>query len=236
VIVLFNPETGEPRAFISGNRLTALRTAAAAAISARALARPDARVLGIIGAGKQALGHARALIKALPIRQIIIANRTEESAEALTQRLSAEGHPAEAASVEALCRRADVIVSVTSSRIPLVKAAWVKPGTHIAAMGADTVGKQELDVSLLASARVFTDEIEQAISLGEAQHAARCGAITARNLTTLSEVLIGGAKGRSSHTEITIFDGTGVAVQDLAVAGLALQRAIERGLTQEITI
>lgn len=234
VIVLFNPATGEPRAILSANRLTALRTAAAAAISAKVLARADSRVLGVVGAGKQALGHTRAICNALPIERILIANRTPAAAKALAERLSADGMFAEQTDLETLSRRADVIVTVTSSREPLIVADWIKPGTHIAAMGSDTVGKQELDARLLSRAGVFTDEIAQAFALGEAQHAR--SALGPRDLTPLGDVLMGRLPGRADDKQITIFDGTGVALQDLAVAGLALERAIERGLAVEVAI
>ena len=113
---------------------------------------------------------------------------------------------------------------------------WIKPGTHIACMGTDTKGKQEVDPVLLAAATVFTDEVTQSISIGEAQHAIASGAINAADITAIGDVINGTHPGRSSDDEITLFDGTGVGLQDLAVASAAAQLADDRGQAHWINL
>jgi len=112
----------------------------------------------------------------------------------------------------------------------------VSPGVHLACMGTDTVGKQEIEPALLAQAMVFTDEVAQSVTIGEAQHAVAAGLIAAGDIVPLGEVLIGAHPGRRSDGEITLFDGTGVGLQDLAVAGVALRRAVERGLGMVVEV
>ena len=113
---------------------------------------------------------------------------------------------------------------------------WIKPGTHIACMGTDTKGKQEVDAALIASATVFTDEVAQSITIGEAQHAIKSGAIKESDIRTLGDVINGEHPGRRSDDEITIFDGTGVGLQDLAVASAAAKLAVEKGQAQHISL
>jgi ornithine cyclodeaminase len=115
-------------------------------------------------------------------------------------------------------------------------AGHVRPGTHLACMGTDTKGKQEVEVSLVAKARLFTDEVAQSVSIGEAQHAVAAGLVAAETITPLGAVLTGADAGRRSEAEITLFDGTGVGLQDLAVAAVAVQRARERGLGLEVAV
>ena len=126
--------------------------------------------------------------------------------------------------------QADVIITITSAFEPLLKAEWIKPGTHLACMGTDTVGKQEVASALVAQATVFTDEVAQSISLGEAQHAIAEGLIGEQDITPIGKVLNGDHVGRKSDEEITLFDGTGVGLQDLAVASVVAKAAREQGL------
>ena len=125
---------------------------------------------------------------------------------------------------------ADMVITVTPSQQPLIEAGWLRAGTHVSAMGADTRGKQELAAAVVVAASVFADEPEQAVSIGECQHAFAAGLITLSDLRgTLGEVIAGLCQGRRSDGEITVFDGTGVALQDLAVAQLAVRNAERRG-------
>jgi alanine dehydrogenase len=139
------------------------------------------------------------------------------------------GLPFESVSQQALAAQSDVIISITSAHEPLLMCDWIKPGTHIACMGTDTVGKQEMDPQLFKNATVFTDEIAQSITLGEAQHAVKAGLLDQAAITPLGAVINGTHKGRSSATEITVFDGTGVGLQGLAVAQVAASIAKEQG-------
>jgi len=127
-----------------------------------------------------------------------------------------------------------VIVTITSSFKPILEAAQVRPGTHLACMGTDTRGKQEVEAELVAVATVFTDEVAQAASLGEAQHAVAAGLLAPDQITEIGAVINGTHPGRTSPDQITLFDGTGVALQDLAVASFAVERAVEKGLAIDV--
>lgn len=229
-VFLFDPETGRPLAMVGGNLLTALRTAAASAISIDRLARKDARVLGMVGAGHQAGFQLRAAARVRKFERVVAWNLHPEMLPKLGAIAAELGLPFEPVSLAELGTHADVIITITSSDKASLMDAYVKPGTHLACMGTDTVGKQEVEPALLARATMFTDEVAQAISIGEAQHAVMAGLISAADIAPLGDVLIGRHPGRTSDTEITVFDGTGVGLQDLAVAGVAVLRAKERGL------
>ena len=229
-VFLFDPETGRPLAMVGGNLLTALRTAAASAISIDLLARKDARVLGMVGAGHQAGFQLRAAARVRKFKRVVAWNLHPEMLPKLGAIAAELGLPFEPVSLAELGTHADVIITITSSDKASLMDAHVKPGTHLACMGTDTVGKQEVEPALLARATMFTDEVAQAISIGEAQHAVMAGLISVADIAPLGDVLIGRHPGRTSDTEITVFDGTGVGLQDLAVAGVAVLRAKERGL------
>ena len=146
------------------------------------------------------------------------------------------GLPFEAVSPQALGAQSDVIIAITSASEPLLQTDWIKPGTHLACMGTDTKGKQEVDQRLLAQATVFTHEIAQSISIGEAQHAVAAEILFAGQITPIGEVINGSHPGRKSEQEITLFDGTGVGLQDLAVASAAASLADAHGLAQRVTL
>ena len=235
-IFLFNPDNGKLRALVGGNYLTAVRTAAASAVSIAHLARKDSKVLGMVGAGHQSTFQLRAALEQRNFEKVIGWNKDPEHLVNLQQIATEAGIPFESVDREELCKQADVIITITSAFEPLLMKDWIKPGTHIACMGTDTVGKQEVDPALLASATVFTDEIAQSISLGEAQHAIKSGAIKESDITTLGDVINGDHPGRSNDDEITLFDGTGVGLQDLAVASAAARLAVEKGEAQHISL
>jgi len=213
---------------VGGNLLTALRTAAASAISIDRLARADSRVLGIVGAGHQAGFQLRAAARVRAFKRVVAWNLHPDMLPKLGAVAAELGLPFEVVGLAGM-READVIITITSSPAFSLAAADVSPGTHLACMGTDTVGKQEVEPALLARAVVFCDEVAQSIMIGEAQHAVAAGMITAADIVPLGEVLTGAHPGRQSDDQITLFDGTGVGLQDLAVAGVALQRAVERG-------
>jgi ornithine cyclodeaminase len=234
-VFLFDPATGRPEAMVGGNLLTALRTAAASALSIARLARRGARVLGIVGAGHQAAFQLRASAQVHRFERVIAWNYHPEMLPRLGEVAAALGLPFEAVPLERM-REAEVIVTITSSPAASLMAAHVGPGTHLACMGTDTVGKQEVEPALLARARVFADEVAQAVTLGEAQHAVAAGLIPAGAITPLGDVITGRAEGRQDEAQITLFDGTGVGLQDLAVAAMAVRRARERGLGIEVAV
>lgn len=217
-VLLFDPDTGQMIAAVSGNHLTALRTAAACAVSVEHLARKDARVLGIVGAGHQAQFQLRGAAARRDFERVVAWNRSPEKLDGLATVARELGLEFEAVARDQLTAEADVIVTITSCHEPLLSADQIRPGTHLACMGTDTVGKQEIDPRIFATARVFTDEPVQSAELGEAQHAVKAGLLTERDITPLGQVIIGEDPGRTDDGDITIFDGTGVGLQDLAVA------------------
>lgn len=229
-VFLFDADTGTCRAVVGGNLLTALRTAAASSVSIRHLARKDAKVLGMIGAGHQSAFQLRAAVEQRDFERILGWNYHPEMLSRLADLAAELGLPFDAVELDRLGAEADVIVSITSSFEPSLKDAHVTPGTHIACMGTDTKGKQEVETALVARATVFTDEVAQAVSIGECQHAIAAGTLAKGDIIEIGAVINGDHPGRSSNDEITLFDGTGVGLQDLAVASAVVDLAIEKGV------
>src|SRR5699024_10362949 len=211
-VFLFDPDTGMPTALVAGNYLTAMRTAAACAVSINQLARNNARTLGIIGAGHQAPFQLRAAAAQRDFERILSWNPTAPGQDRLAEVAQEEGLAFSAVERDELAAEADVIVTITSCFEPLLTRDQIRPGTHIACMGTDTVGKQELDPAIVAAARVFTDEPAQAAHLGECQHAVGAGLLDAQSLAPIGTVITGEHAGRSAADDITLFDGTGVGL------------------------
>lgn len=234
-VILFDPDTGRPKAIVGGNYLTAVRTAAASAVSIKHLAREDAKVLGMIGAGFQSAFQMRAAVEQRDFERVIGWNLHPEMLSRLAETAADIGLPFEAVSLDQLGAQADVVISITSSFDPILMRAQVTPGTHLACMGTDTKGKQEMDAELVAAASVFTDEVGQSVSLGETQHAIAQGLISVSDITPIGAVINGDHGGRTSGDQIMLFDGTGVGLQDLAVADVALKLAIEQGKAAALT-
>ena len=232
-VFLFDPDTGKARAMVGGNLLTALRTAAASSVSIRHLARDDAKVLGMIGAGHQATFQLRAALEQRAFEKVIGWNLHPEMLPNLEKVAKEAGVPFEAVELTGMTE-ADVIITITSAFSPSLMAEHVSPGTHIACMGTDTKGKQEVEAALLSRATVFTDEVAQSVSIGEAQHAVAEGALKAEDIAQLGAVINGSHPGRQSAEEITLFDGTGVGLQDLAVAAAVVDLAVEKGVATEV--
>ena len=232
-VFLFDPDTGKVRAMVGGNLLTALRTAAASSVSIKHLAREDAKVIGMIGAGHQAKFQLRAALEQREFDKVIGWNLHPEMLPNLEEVATEAGLPFEAVELDGL-KEADVIISITSSFDAILKADQVSPGTHIACMGTDTKGKQEVDPQLLVRADVFTDEVAQSISIGEAQHAVAQGLIAEADVAQLGAVINGAHPGRTSAEQITLFDGTGVGLQDLAVASSVVELAVKQGIAIEV--
>lgn len=235
-IFLFDADTGRCRAVVGGNLLTALRTAAASAVSIRHLARPDARVLGMIGAGHQSTFQLRAALDQRDFDRVVGWNLNPADLDRLAKVADERGIPFQAVDLDQLGAQADVIITITSSFAPILQAAQVRPGTHLACMGTDTKGKQEVEAALLGKASVFTDEVAQSVTIGEAQHAVAQGLIAPHDITQIGAVINGDRPGRVSDDQITLFDGTGVGLQDLAVASAAVDLAVERGIAIAVQI
>jgi len=233
-VILFDADTGKVKALVGGNLLTALRTAAASAVSIKYLAPKNAKVLGMIGAGHQSTFQMRAAVEQRDFEKVIGWNYHPEMLSRLADLASELGLPFEEASLEQVGAESDVIISITSAFAPSLMDAHVTGGTHIACMGTDTKGKQEVEAALVARATVFTDEIAQAITIGECQHAIADGSLAEADIVELGTVINGDHVGRSSDDEVTLFDGTGVGLQDLAVASSVVDLAIEKGVAIEV--
>ncbi len=239
LVALFSAGTGRPLAVLEGSALTGMRTGAAAALGAKYLARENSRVLLVVGAGHQCVYQVGAMLRAVPsVRRVLLHDaknpaQAREKATALPSALERElGVYAAGVSIEpapdlaAAVGQSDIIVTATPSYKPLVQAAWVRPGTHFSCVGADLAGKQELDGAILAGARVYTDDTPQCLAVGEVEMAVKQGFLAPQEIAgELGQVLAGQKPGRTGDGDITVFDTTGIALQDLAAAACALRRA-----------
>jgi ectoine utilization protein EutC len=230
LVMAFDASTGFPRAVLLDNGyLTEVRTAAAGALAAEVLARPDAAAVAVLGAGGQARYQVEALIRIRPIRQLRAWSRTAERTEAFAAEM-AERFGLEATvcgSAREAVADADIVVTVTPARKPIVEADWLRPGVHITAVGSDFPDKQELAPDVLARAdKYVADSIDQCIRSGELHHAVAAGVMTANQVhAELGEVLAGRKPGRDTAGEITVADLTGLGVQDAAMANLMVALA-----------
>jgi alanine dehydrogenase len=232
-LLLNDPETGLELADLDATRITSFRTGAAGGLAVQHLARPEATRLGLVGAGEQARTQVAAIRKVRPIRAITIHSRTALRALALRDELEAV-YGLKAVVVEDVAlavRDQDIVVTTTPSTTPLVRREWVGPGTHINAMGADSPGKQELAPDILTAAKLVVDDWGQAKNIGEINVPLARGEITPEHIYgTLGEVVAGKKPGRTDPAEITVFDATGLAIQDLALGQAIFRRAQEMGL------
>jgi ornithine cyclodeaminase len=233
-IVLLDPETGELQAVMDGRYITEARTAAVSAASAKRLARPDARVLAVLGSGVQARSHIDALTRVRTFDELRVWGRDPGHVRALLNGLppGAPRRVVAAASAEEAAAGADVIALVTASREPVLTRAAVRDGAHICAVGACRPDQREMDTALVRDARVFVDSRAGALAeAGDLVIPIREGAIDAAHIAgELGDVFGGRTPGRRSPAEITIFKSLGMAVEDVAAARLAFDRASERGL------
>ncbi len=234
LMVLFSTRTGLVQAVLLDNGyLTDVRTAAAGAVAARHLSRPDSRVAAILGAGTQARLQLEALTLVRPITEARIwARRADQAAETsrrLSDRLGIAVSPV--ASVNGAVADADIVVTTTPASEPILSAAWLRPGQHITAMGSDAEHKNEIEPAALARADVYvSDRVSQCVRLGELHHAIAAGAVQAeRDWPELGAIVAGTAAGRRSPSDITICDLTGTGVQDTAISTLAYARCAAAG-------
>lgn len=223
VTVLFNQDTGGVDALIESGIVNAYRTAAADAVATSILSRPESHVIAVFGAGNQAGYDCLAIARIRPIDRVLVVNRSEHRATEFIQRMALAGLHAEICDAQQACEQADIIVTATPSRQPLFKWEWVQPGTHISCMGTDGLGKQELDPELARRAELFCDLKTQSVSIGEFQHISAEIASGSIRLTQIGDVLTGAAKGRSNPQAITVFDSSGISLQDLHIANCILQ-------------
>ena len=220
-ISLFDPDTGELLAVMDGRWITEVRTAAASAVSMRHLSRPEAEVLAILGSGVQARSHIEALPRVRPFREIRAWSPTPEHLRQFAEETGARA----AASAEEAVRGADVVVLATSAVTPAIHSGWVSPGTHVIAMGACRPSQREIDPALMARARLFVDSKEAALK--ESGDVIPFGPDHVR--AELGDVVAGRAPGRTSADEITIYKSLGLAIEDVATAGLVYRAAKQSG-------
>ena len=232
IVLLFDAESGVPLAALDSIEITILRTGAATAAAAKRLARSDSVIATICGCGEQGRVQLEAIAGVLPIERVWAfdadPDRARLFAEARSRELSIAVQPT--GDLAAALRESDVCVTCTPSRTPFVGSADVRPGTFLAAVGADSAGKQELDPAILARAKVVVDSIDQCAEIGELHHAIEKGLLRREDVyAELAEIFDGRKPGRTSDEEITVFDSTGTALEDVAAAAAVYEKAVALG-------
>jgi len=241
-IILVNPKNGAPLAIMGGTRVTGMRTGAAGGVAAKYLARKDSKVVGLVGAGAQARTQLTALLSLYgKLEEVRVWSRTKKTRHAYVAEMkTACGGVARMVSVESVkeaVEGADIVVTTTPSRKPIVSSKWVTPGTHFNCIGADAPGKEELDPTILTRAKIVVDDWEQASHSGEINIPLAKGIITSQNIWgEIGEVVAGLKPGRTSPDEITVFTSTGLAIQDVVTAELAYKKALAKGIGKLVEI
>jgi ornithine cyclodeaminase/alanine dehydrogenase-like protein (mu-crystallin family) len=233
VVLVSSGVTGEPLALVNASAITEIRTAAVSVVATELLARPEADVLAVVGTGLQGRAHALALDQARPLREIRLAGRTQARAAELAGSLrdQVRARVVACASASQAVAGAGIVVTATSSPEPVLRAGWLAPGTHVNAVGSSLPRYRELDTGTMAAGVLFADRRESLLTeSGDYLFAAADGAVSPADVRAeLGEVLTGAAPGRLTADEITIFDSLGLAVEDLAAARRAYQKAAATG-------
>jgi len=232
-ILVFDPATGTPAALMDGTYVTATRTAAGSALATRLLAREDARVLALIGTGVQARTHGRAIPRVRPIEEIRVAGRDRAKAEVLAEELGPQARAVD--SYEEAIRGADVVAATTHATEPVVRRAWLAPGTHVNSVGLNPSGR-EVDEATVAEATLVVESRDSALAPPPAGAPELVGIGRERIHAELGELVSGARPGRTSPEELTLYKSVGVAVQDAAAAALVLSAARERGMGREVDL
>ena len=231
LIILMDIETQQPMGIIDASFVTFIRTGAAGAIGAKYLARADSKTVAIVGAGSQGKSQLLGLSTAFPgIKDVHFFDINFEATQNLIKDVQADYpkiklHGQKMKDIKEILAIADILVTCTTSRSHYIKSDWIRPGTHINAIGADMTGKQELEPALIARSKIYTDSIIQSIEKGECQWAYSKNLIKEENITEIGSVIASIKKGRVYEDEITMFDATGIALQDLITAKLALDKS-----------
>ncbi len=239
-IMLFSTETGKMIAAMDGGYITAIRTACASAMATKILANPQTPVLGILGAGVQARAHIQALTRVRKLEKIKLYSPSGASAAVLKR----EMEPQFQASIEATnsadeaVRDADLVVTVTTAKEPILKKDWLKPGVHINAVGSHRPDQREIDGATLAQAKVVVDSREAIMAeCGDILLAIKEGSIAKENIHgEIGEVLAGAKPGRENTDEVTLYKSVGIAIQDVATANLVYQKALKQGVGTNVEI
>lgn len=254
MLMAFDSTSGMPLGIMDASYITCMRTGAAGAIGAAALARPDSRVLFVLGAGKQSIYQIAAALILLPqLTKVYIADPLSmENAvnfaaslparlkEELAVDVKADGRSVEfsaAGDMASALAESDVVITITPSRSPVLKKEWIRPGTHLSCVGADMLGKEEIEAEIFRGARIFCDDVDQCARVGECEIPVKTGVIKKEDIAgEIGKVLSGSIEGRRSAEEITIFDATGIALLDLVTAKTAITLARAKGLGQTVEI
>lgn len=242
-INVFDEFTGAPVGILEGAYITGVRTGAAGAIGAKYLARKDSETLFILGAGNQAAYQIAATITAFPglkkvyVADLLFPENAEKFVAGIRQRLQEElGVETEGIVFEATNEPAvtvpesDIVITVTPSRVPVIRKEWVRPGMHFSTVGSDMEGKEELDPEIFREAKVFVDDMEHCIEAGEVEIPVKKGILAESSITEIGDLILGNVAGRTSDEDITIYDPAGMALLDIAAAKVALDLAEEKGL------
>lgn len=249
-ILIFDAKTGAPVGLLDGSHITGIRTGAAGAIGAKLLAREDAKNLLIVGAGHVATFQAAATLLSFPgLEKVMVYDgldydNADRFAKNLRGTLAAdfgmENVKAEFTAVKDIAEavgQSDIIITVTPSREPIIKKEWVKPGTHFSCIGSDMAGKEEIDPQIFAGAKVFVDDIEQCINVGEIEIPIKKNIMNRENISgIIGDIITGKISGRENDEQITVFDATGTALLDLLTGMLAIKEAEKQGLGQIIEL
>lgn len=233
VVLLCDAETGALFAIVDSIEITLRRTAAASALAARLLARPDSRTLSVCGCGDQARAQAVAMAGVLAFERGLAWDIDAEKAAAYAAEMTRTlGVPFEAVpDLRQASRAGDAIVTCTTARAPFLDVADVSPGAFIAAVGADSPDKSEIAPALMAKAKVVVDVLDQCLAMGDLRHAVQAGAMSADKVhADLGEIVLGAKPGRADPNEIIVFDSTGTAIQDVASVALVYERAVQAGV------
>jgi alanine dehydrogenase len=231
IVALYDSERGIPLAVMDSIEITAQRTAAATAVAARYLARDNAKTVAIVGCGVQGRFQLEAIGLVRPIEEAFVVDPDEKQRDRFVRDMSARlGIRVTPTSLEQALGSSGIVVTCTPSRRGFVGPALIRPGTFIAAVGADHPEKQEIEPGLMATSTIVVDQLEQCLTIGDLHHAVGAGALQASDVHgTLGEVIAGIKPGRRSHEEIIIFDSTGTALQDVAAAIIVYERAVRDG-------
>ncbi|MCP4628236.1 MAG: ornithine cyclodeaminase family protein [bacterium] len=236
-IILSDPQTAWPLAIAEGAWITEMRTGAAAGIATKYMARPDSAILAVIGAGAVGRRAAESISRVRSLESVRVASRTLASAQKYAAEMTEKLNVPVAAvdSIQSAVQGADIVNIATPARTPLIMADWLAPGVHINAMGADSPGKQELEPRILTQGRIIVDHKSQARIYGEIHLSLQQGLLAETAVAgDIGEVVASRVPGRQSDSDITVFDGTGMALEDAAVVYRAYHMARERGLGQVI--
>lgn len=239
ILVAMDGKTGLPKGIMDASYITSMRTGAAAAVSARALSRPESDTLLVVGTGRQSLFMIEAALTAMPaIKTVYCAEPMNleaakpyaaSCAEKMKAMFGLDASGVAFRAVDDLAEavgKADIIITITRATKPLIRREWVKPGTHLSCIGADMPGKEEIDPAILRDAVVYVDDADQCVNAGECELAVKGGFMTREHISgQIGEVLLGRKPGRTSADDITVFDATGLALLDLAVAKKVVDEA-----------